>query len=308
MNPLPERRPRAAAFVFAFAAVYLIWGSTYLAIRVAVGTLPPFLLAGMRFIAAGLIMVAWLAATRGFRLTGRQMRDNAICGVLLLLGGNGMVVWSEQTIPSGITTLLISLNPLLFVLGEWMLPRGRRPTLATAFGIVLGLGGLFMLVAPGGAATNDLRGCGGLILATVFWTAGSLYSHHAREPADPIVGATFQMLSGGVALLLVALCAGEASRFAWAHVTTRSLEAWAYLVIAGSLVAFPAYVWILKHSTPARASTYAYVNPVVAVFLGWLILGEPVSSRTFLSCAVIVAGVAIITWQKARQESPDTHS
>ena len=303
MNTETQARiPPRVAFLFAFAAVYFIWGSTYLAIRVAVSALPPFLLAGTRFLLAGLVLAAWLSLTRGLRATPRQIRDNALCGLLLLVGGNAVVVWAEQAIPSGITTLMISLNPLLFVLGDWMLPRGHRPTAATAVGIALGLAGLLLLAAPGGAAAIDRRRCGGLIFACLAWTAGSLYSRHARDPAEPLTGATVQMLCGGFLMVLVGFGNGEASRFAWSQVTRPSALAWAYLVVAGSLVAFPSYVWLIKHTTAARASTYAYVNPIVAVFLGWLILGEPVSARTFVASAVIVAGVAIITWQKARLE------
>jgi drug/metabolite transporter (DMT)-like permease len=303
MNTAPQARtPSRAAFVFAFGAVYFIWGSTYGAIRVAVGTLPPFLLAGTRFLLAGLILAAWLAATRGFNPTSRQIRDNALIGALLLAGGNAMVVWAEKSIPSGITTLVISINPLLFVLGDWALPRGKRPTAATFIGIALGFAGLLLLVGPGGAAAVDMRRCGGIIFACFCWTAGSLYSRYAREPAEPLVGATVQMLCGSGLMLLIGLVAGEATHFTWAQVTGNSALAWAYLVVAGSLVAYPCYVWLLKHSTPARAATYAYVNPVVAVFLGWRILGEPLTTRTLLASAVIVAGVAIITWQKGRLE------
>ncbi len=302
-GPQPKPPP-AAAFIFAFAAVYFIWGSTYLAIRVAVAALPPFLLAGARFLLAGLILAAWLAATRGFRPTPRQIRDNALIGALLLAGGNAMVVWAEKSIPSGITTLVISINPLLFVLGDWALPRGKRPTAATFIGIALGFAGLLLLAAPGGAAAVDMHvAAGELIFASsLCWTAGSLYSRYAREPAEPLVGATVQMLCGSGLMLLIGLAAGEATHFTWAQVTGISAIAWAYLVVAGSLVAYPCYIWLLKHSTPARTATYAYVNPVVAVFLGWRILGEPLTARTLLASAVIIAGVAIITWQKARLE------
>jgi drug/metabolite transporter (DMT)-like permease len=301
MKASPEGKPPPpAAFIFAFAAIYLIWGSTYLAIRVAVAALPPFLLAGTRFLLAGGILAAWLAATRGFRPTPRQWRDNALVGALLLAGGNGMVVWAEQSIPSGITTLVISINPLLFALAEWALPRGRRPAAATFFGIVLGLAGLLLLVGPGGAAAVDPRRCAGIFVACLCWTTGSLYARHAREPADPIVGATAQMLCGGLLMVLIAGADGEAARFAWEQVTARAGAAWLYLVVAGSLVGYSSYVWLLKHSTTARASTYAYVNPVVAVFLGWRLLGEPLTARTLAASVVIIAGVVIITWQKSR--------
>jgi drug/metabolite transporter (DMT)-like permease len=299
-EPVEAKPPSPVAFVFAFAAIYLIWGSTYLAIRVAVATLPPFLLSGARFMLAGLILAVWLAATKGFRPTARQWRDNALIGAFLLAGGNGMVVWSEQSIPSGITTLVISVNPLLFVLGEWMLPRGRRPAAATFFGIALGLAGLLLLVSPGGAAAVSPRHCAAILAACLCWTTGSLYSRYTRDPAEPLTGATMQMLCGSSLMLLIALARGEVTHFTWAQVTPRAAVAWIYLVGAGSLVGYSSYVWLLKHSTPARASTYAYVNPIVAVFLGWRLLGEPLTPRTLIASVVIVTGVVIITWQKIR--------
>lgn len=295
-----EANVRRPALWAAFAAIYLIWGSTYLAIRVAVAALPPFLLAGARFLLAGALLAAWLACTRGFRPTRRQWRDNALAGALLLLGGNGLVVWAEQSVPSGLAALIISVTPLLFVLFDWLHPRGARPQPATFLGLALGFAGLVLLVAPGGAAYAALRHSGALLGACCFWTAGSLCSRYAREPAAPLTGAAMQMLCGGVWLLLAGFAGGEAAHFTWSQLTLRSAAAWGYLVAAGSLVAFPCYVWLLKHSTPARVSTYAYINPVIAVFLGWWLLREPVTPRTFLAAAIIVAGVALITTQKNR--------
>ncbi len=298
-SPSTAKAPPRAAFFFAFAAIYLIWGSTYLAIRVAVSTLPPFLLAGARFLIAGALLLAWIAATRGFHATRRHWRDNAIIGALLLLAGNGLVVWAEQAIPSGVTTLIIAINPLLFALGEWGLPQGRRPTAATFVGIGLGLIGLVLLVGPGGAA-GDPRHAAGVLLACASWTAGSLYSRRVRNPSDPLTGACLQMLCASVFLLVVALGRGELSHLAWGAVTGRSLLAWGYLVLAGSLVAYSCYVWLLKHSTATRVSTFAYVNPVVAVFLGWSVLHERLTPRILAASVVIIAGVVIITWQKSR--------
>jgi drug/metabolite transporter (DMT)-like permease len=291
--------------LLAFAAIYLIWGSTYLAIRVAVETLPPFLLAAVRFLVAGALLYAWLAYRGRARATARQWRENAVIGALLLVGGNGLVVWAEQKIPSGITTLLLSINPLIMVLFDWMLPHGLRPTWATFLGLALGIGGLVLLVEsgiPGGAAFDPWR-CAGLLVSCFAWSGGSLYSRHLKNPAEPLTAATLQMLLGGAFLLLVALARGEAGNFHAADLTSRSVAAWAYLVVAGSLIGFPCYVYLLKHTTPARVSTYAYVNPVVAVFLGWLILGEPVTGRTLIASVIIITAVVIITTQKARAAS-----
>lgn len=297
----PTTAQTRSAVFFAFLAIYLVWGSTYLAIRVAVQTMPPFLMAGVRFVVAGALLYAWLAFRGRAAATGRQWRDNLLIGALLLVGGNGVVVWAEQRIPSGITTLLISITPLFMVLFDWMLPRGLRPSAATFAGLALGFAGVALLIGSGtGGAPLDAARCAGLLVACVSWAAGSLLSRHAREPAEPITAATLQMLLGGGLMLLLGYARGEAAGFHLAAVSARSLWAWAYLVIAGSLITFPAYVYLLKHSTPARVSTYSYVNPVVAVFLGWLILGEPVGPRTFLAALIIVAAVAIITTQRAR--------
>jgi drug/metabolite transporter (DMT)-like permease len=292
------------ALFFAFAAIYLIWGSTYLAIRVAVAALPPFIMAGARFLVAGILLYTWLALRGRARATPRQWRDNFVAGALLLLGGNGLVVWAEQAIPSGITTLIISVSPLFMVLIDWCLPRGLRPTWATLVGLALGFAGLVMLIGSGvaGGARLDLIRCAGLMVACLAWAAGSLYTRYARNPAEPMTAATLQMLLGGAVTTFVGISRGELAGFHLGNVPNVSLYAWGYLVIAGSLIAFPAYVYLLKHSTPARASTYAYVNPVVAVGLGWLILDEPVGGRTLLASAVIVTAVAIITTQKRKAE------
>ncbi len=296
--------------LLAFAAIYLIWGSTYLAIRVAVESMPPFLAAGARFIVAGAILAGWIAATRGLRPTARQWRDNTLVGLLLLVGGNGIVMWAEQRIPSGITTLIISCSPLFMVMIDWAAlklsppgaSRGARPSVATLIGLALGFGGLVLLIT-GASATDapvDLWRAGGLLLGSVSWSLGSLYSRYTRQPAEPLTAATLQMLCGGALMVFTGALLGELRGFDAAAVSRQSWLAWGYLVAAGSLVAFPSYVWLLKHSTPARVSTYAYVNPIVAVFLGWLLLREPVSGRTILAAAVIVGAVAIITTQKAR--------
>jgi drug/metabolite transporter (DMT)-like permease len=306
VNPAPAAS--RTALLLAFAAIYLIWGSTYLAIRVAVETLPPFLMAGVRFMVAGVILYGWLAFRGRARATPRQWRDNTVIGALLLVGGNGLVVWAEQRIPSGLTTLIISISPLFMVLLDWMLPRGTRPTWATFLGLALGFGGLVLLIGGGvpGRTSLDLWRCAGLMLACLSWSAGSLYSRYAWDPADPMTAATLQMLLGGTLMFLVGLARGEAGDFHVAALTVRSVLAWVYLVAAGSLVAFPCYVYLLKHSTPARASTYAYVNPVVAVFLGWLILHEPVAGRTLVASVIIVVAVAIITTQRGRAAAKPT--
>lgn len=302
MNP-----PTRSALLTAFTAIYLVWGSTYLGIRVAVETLPPFLMSGARFLLAGGLLMGWLAATRGFRTSARQWRDNAIIGTFLLVGGNGLVAWAEQTIPSGLTALIIGSQPMLMVLTEWAWRGGHRPTGLTGIGLLLGFAGVAWLAAPWeGTAGGGLNvgGVSAILASGVFWAFGSIYGRHVREPAEPLTAAGMQMLCGGGALVVTALLHGDFTGFSPAAVSLRSWLAFGYLIGVGSLIGFSTFVWLMKHSTPARVSTYAYVNPLVAVFLGWLILGEPVTGRTLAAAAIIVVSVAVITSQRGRSTAP----
>lgn len=299
--------PSRGALVLAFATIYVLWGSTYLGIRVAIETMPPFLMASVRFLLAGSILFAVLRA-RGLPWPdARQWRANAIIGILLLLGGNGLVVWAELTIPSGITALLIGIGPLFIVLTEWAWPGGLRPSLLTIAALLLGFAGVTWLAAPwesqAGGALNP-AGVIAILSACFFWALGSIYSRHAKHGADPLLAASLQMLGGGLALALVAWLHGDFASLEVARISARGWFAFGYLVVFGSLIGFSTFVWLMKHSTPARAATYAYVNPVVAVFLGWLILDEPVTTRTLVASAVIVAAVAIITTEKSRAAKP----
>jgi drug/metabolite transporter (DMT)-like permease len=299
--------PSRTALLVAFATIYVVWGSTYLAIRVGVETLPPFLMAGVRFLIAGGLLAGWLAATRGFRTTARQWRDNAVTGTFLLLGGNGLVCWAEQYVPSGLTALLIGSQPMLMVLTEWAWRGGHRPTVGTGAGLLLGFAGVTWLAAPwenAAAGGLNLGGVLAILAGGVFWAFGAIYGRRVREPAEPFTASAMQMLAGGVALTLTALARGDFVGFVPRAVALRSWLACGYLVVVGSLVGFSTFVWLMKHSTPARVITYAYVNPIVAVFLGWLILREPVTARTFLAAAVIVVSVVIITAQRGRPSPP----
>jgi drug/metabolite transporter (DMT)-like permease len=299
--------PARSALILAFATIYLVWGSTYLGIRVAIETMPPFLMAAARFLLAGTVLLAVLKLRGAPWPNARQWRANAIIGVFLLLGGNGLVVWAEQTIPSGITALLIGVGPLFIVLTEWAWPGGTRPTLVTMGALLLGFAGVTWLAAPWEtSATGRLNPAGviAILSACVFWALGSIYSRHAKHGADPLVAASLQMLGGGAALTLVALFHGDFGRLDVAQISARGWIAFGYLVTFGSLVGFSTFVWLMKHSTPARVATYAYVNPVVAVFLGWLILDESIGPRTLVASVVIVAAVAIITTEKSRTAKP----
>lgn len=296
-SPAPTR----TALILAFATIYLVWGSTYLGIRVAIETMPLFLMAGARFIIAGGILLAILRFRGSPFPSARQWRINTVIGLFLVLGGNGLVVWAEQFVPSGITALIIGVQPLFFVLTEWAWPGGSRPTAVTTFSLLVGFTGVAWLAAPWETSANGglhLIGVIAILGACIFWAIGSIYSRHAKHAADPLLAASVQMLGGGAALALVGLGQGEAATLDLAAISGRSWTAFTYLVIFGSLVGFSTFVWLIKHSTPARVSTYAYVNPIVAVLLGWLILHEPVTFRTIVASIVIVAAVVIVTSEK----------
>lgn len=307
VTPSTEPPPSRTALILAFAAIYVIWGSTYLGIRIAVESMPPFLMAAARFLIAGGLLLAFLKFRGAAWPTWRQWWTNAVIGTFLLLGGNGLVVWAELTIPSGITALLIGVGPLFIVLTEWAWPGGIRPTLITMSALLLGFAGVSWLAAPWQNATHgglNPAGVTAILGACVFWAIGSIYSRHARHGADPFVAAALQMLGGGAALTVAAFLHRDFVQLDLARVTPRGWVAFTYLIAVGSLIGFSTFVWLMKHSTPARVATYAYVNPVVAVFLGWMILGEPITARTIVASAIIVAAVAIITTEKSRATKP----
>lgn len=297
-TPTPTPPTRLALFV-AFAIVYVVWGSTYLAIRFAIETLPPFLMASARFWVAGALLYLWSRMWgEAARPNAAQWRATAIVGVLLLMGGNGLVVWAEQRVPSGVAALVVGIVPCFMVLIDWLRPGGVRPTARIVAGLALGLVGLVWLVGPDavmGGGRVDLIGTLALVCASLSWAIGSIYSRHASMPSSPFLSTAMQMLAGAGALLVLSILLGEPARFDADAVSARSVLGLIYLIVLGSIVAFSAYVWLLRVSTPARVSTYAYVNPVVAVFLGWALADEALTARMLIAAAVIVSGVALIT-------------
>jgi drug/metabolite transporter (DMT)-like permease len=280
----------------AFLTIYIVWGSTYLAIRVAVETLPAFLSAGVRFVVAGAALLLWLK-TRGIVTpTIPQWRHAWITGSLMLIGGNGLVVWAERSLNSGFTAIVVALAPVWFALLDWARPRGTRPSPKTIIGIVLGFAGVTMLVGSRGATPGNehLISAVAVVIAGISWAAGSLYSKHVPSVASPWMSAAAQMLCGGAGLLLVGFIIGEPARTEWSRISARSLLALGYLIVAGSWIAFSAYVWLLKNTAASRVATYAYVNPVIAVLLGWLLLGETLTKQMAWGAATILTGVVII--------------
>ena len=298
--------PSRARILAAFAAVYVVWGSTYLAIRVAIDTMPPFLMAGVRFLVAGGLLYAWARSRGAPAPTRRHWIAATIVGGFLLLGGNGGVVWAEQRVSSGVASLLVATVPLWIVLFEW-LRGGKRPGVGTAAGVVLGLAGLAILVEPGSLVAGgriDTVGAIVLVIASLSWSVGSLYSRSHKSAETPLLGSATQMLMGGALLLVFSLLSGDAMRLDLGSVTVVSALALVYLIAFGSLVGYTAYIWLLGVTAPSRVATYAYVNPVVAVFLGWLILDEPVTSRVLIAAGVIVAAVALITTTVSGAKKP----
>lgn len=303
----PESAPPRWKVLLAFAAVYLIWGSTYLAIRFAIETLPPLLMAGTRFVISGTILYAWSRARGVPRPERRHWTAAAIVGALLMLGGNGGVVLAEQRVPSGLAAVLVAMVPVWIVLLQWLRPGGARPTLRVITGLVTGMGGMVVLVSPASLGLGeqvDLLGAGILLLASLSWAAGSLYSRNARLPASPILSTGMEMLAGGGLLLAVGFTRGEGGSLALAAVSLRSGLALAYLIVFGAIVGFTAYLWLLRVAPPTKVATYAYVNPVVAVLLGWLLAGEPLSLRAVLATLAIVISVVLIT-RGTRRASPE---
>lgn len=290
--------PSRAAVIAAFAAIYVIWGSTYLAIYYAIQTLPPFLMAAARFLVAGTLLFIWSAQRSPRRPTGAEWRAAFIVGGLLLLGGNGAVVWAQQHVPSGVVALLVAVTPGWMVLLDWLWQGGRRPAARTVLGLVLGFGGITLLVGPSvleGSTAIHPVGVLVVMFGSLSWATGSIYSRRAPVPPGGLYATGIQMLAGALLLGVAGIGSGELARVNLDGVSAASIAALLYLIVFGSIIGYSAYVWLLRNVDAARVSTYAYVNPVVAVLLGWLFAGEHFTVRMAVAASVIIAGVAMIT-------------
>ncbi len=289
----------SSAIWAAMIAVYIVWGSTYLAIRFAVETMPPFLMAGVRFLIAGGVLYGLMRLRGDPAPTSWEWRSAAVVGLFLLVGGNGSVVWAEQRVPSGIAALLVGSAPLWMVLLDGLRPGGRLPSRWAIGGVVLGFIGIMLLVGPthliGLEGGVDLLGAGALTFAAFSWAIGSLYNRGARLPASPLLGTGMEMLMGGLGLLLLAGLSGEFGQLDLPAISPRSLWGLAYLIIFGSWVGFAAYVWLLRVAPTTLVSTYAYVNPLVAIFMGNWLAAEPLTARILIAAAIILSSVALIT-------------
>ncbi|MCP3755825.1 EamA family transporter [Streptomyces sp. TBY4] len=280
---------------FALALVYVVWGSTYLGIRIVVETMPPFLSAGARFLTAGLLLaglVAWRDGPAALRATRAQVRSAVVVGLLLVLGGNGFVVLGETSVPSGLAALLVAAVPMWLVLLR--AGSGDRPSPRTLAGVLLGLGGLAVLAGPGFGGEIALGGVLLVLAGSVCWSLGSFSAAKLTLPPNPFTGSAYQMLVGGAGGIVVGLCRGEQHGLDPGSYSTASWVALGYLVLFGSLVGFTAYVWLLRAAPLSLVATYAYVNPVVAVALGWLILDEALTWPILLGGAIVVAAVCVI--------------
>lgn len=292
-----ENKQPLLKLIAAFAAVYIIWGSTYLAIHFAIKTMPPFLMAGVRFIIAGAFLLLLAAHRNKLLITKEHWKSGFILGGFLLLGGNGGVVFAQQFISSGLTALLVSTVPIWIVLLMWILPGGVRPKLKTIFGVLLGFSGLFLLIditPENGSLGDSLIGSFSVLLGACSWAFGSLYSGKAVLPKSKFASVAVQMLGGGVLLLILSFFTGEMNEFNISNVSYESFFALLYLIFIGAVIGYTAYIWLLGSAGPEKASTYAYVNPVVAVFLGWIFANEVITLNIIIGAAIILTAVAMI--------------
>ncbi|MEP6923433.1 MAG: EamA family transporter [Pyrinomonadaceae bacterium] len=294
----------------AFAAVYIFWGSTYLAIKYAIETLPTFLLAGSRFFIAGSILYAWARLSVDYeKPTFKQWRTSLIVGTLLLLGGNGGVVLAEHYISSSLAALLVATEPFWIVLLSWLWLKGERPNWKVALGLLIGFIGVYLLISGqsgNGAVVADyskqLFGTILVIVSALSWATGSIYGLRATTPKSSLLTSAMQMLAGGTVLLVVSFITGEWTKFRIAEVSANSWLGLSYLIVFGSLISFTAYSWLLKNAPPAMVATYAYVNPVIAVLLGWLIASEAFTTQMLIGAGVIIGSVVLITSHNKHQE------
>ena len=295
----------------ALLALYIVWGSTYLGIKFAIETIPPFFHAGVRFLASGLILVIWQRSAGNSMPTRKQWISTGIIGTLLLLGGNGLVAWAEQTIPSGIAALIIASVPMFLVIGEAIRPNGVKPNWQGIVGLLIGFVGIFILVGPseisGGTTKLNPLGVVALLSACLFWATGSIYSKTADLPKSSLMNTGAQMLIGSISLFIVSGLSGELNGWNIADVSSRSIYGLLYLTFVGSLVGFASYGWLLQNAPISLVSTYAYVNPIVAVLLGVWLADEVLEPRIWLATAIIIGSVIFInsTRPKVKYEAKE---
>jgi len=309
-----NQKRNAVIMVAAFAAVYIFWGSTYLAIRYAIETIPPFLMAAIRFLVAGSILYLIARVQPNFeKPKGVHWRTSFIVGALLLLGGNGGVVFAERHISSSLAALLVAIEPFWVVILSWLWLKSARPNLKVVSGLMLGFLGVWFLISgqpsPEGASyTGSMQFWASVVIiaSTFCWAAGSIFGLRAPVPKSAILSAGMQMMAGGAVLLVASLVTGEWLHFDIASVSRQSLLGVAYLIVFGSLLGFTAYSWLLKNAKPANVATYAYINPLIAVLLGWLVAGESMTGQMLIGAGIVVGSVVLITSQN-KSEGSESH-
>jgi drug/metabolite transporter (DMT)-like permease len=288
----------------ALLTLYIVWGSTYLGIKVAIETIPPFFHAGIRFLVSGIILVTWQHTAGQQMPTRKQWVSTAIIGTLLLLGGNGLVAWAEQVIPSGVAALIIGSVPMFLVVIEALRPNGIKPNWQAIVGLLIGFAGIFILVGPAEISGNTAKlnpyGVVALFFACLFWSIGSIYSKSADLPKSSLMSSGAQMLMGSIGLFIISLVTGELNHWDPASISTRSIYGLLYLILAGSLIGFASFGWLLQNAPISLVATYAYVNPVVAVLLGNWLAAEPLEPRIGLAAAIIIGSVIFINMTKPR--------
>lgn len=287
----------------AFAAIYIIWGSTYLGIRFTNETIPPFLMSGARFILAGLILGIFAFSVQKVAFPSwANIKAGGIVGILLIAIGNGGVAYAELKIPSGTTALIIATTPVWFTLIGWLFFRSLRPNGLMISGLTLGLAGIIILIGPGNLVGEglDLKGLVIIIFGTMCWALGSWYSSTSKNLAPPLLNSAIQMVIGGFILLTIAFLKGDVQEFHLSEISPKSFLAFGYLIVFGSLIAYSSYSWLIRVAPPGQVSTYAYVNPMVAVVLGWLLGGESLTMQMLLAGALILPGVILILKAKEK--------
>ena len=293
-----SRRPHRWQTLLAFAIIYLVWGSTFLAIRVGVREVPPFLLAGMRFFAAGILIYLWMRADGAPSPTRREWISASFLALLIFVGDYGLLFWAEKRVPSGIAAVMMATIPVFMALAEIIILRTQRLTLRLAFALLLGIGGVAVLVsrsASFGPGAIDAAGASALVLGAISWSLASILTRKLTLPESKVMSSGAQMLAGGILLTVTAALLGEFRGFRLAAVSMGAWLALVYLIVAGSIVAFTAYVWLIHHESPTKVGTYAYVNPVVAVMLGYFLGGEELGTRTIVGTILVLVSVVVIT-------------
>ena len=289
------------AIIVGFAVIYLVWGSTYLAIKYAIDTLPPFLMMGVRFWIAGVILYAWMVYKGHGRVTTGEWTSATIMAITMIALGTGVVAWVEEYLPSGLTCLLLSVSPIWMVFIEALIPGGHKPGIAAFSGIMCGLVGVFVLVGPQSPG-SEMPWIPMLVLlvSSFFWSIGSLYARHQKNGGNPLKMTSLQMILGGLMLLIMGMVKGEGAHLAGATISMTSIGALVYLITFGSLLVFPTYVWLMKKTGPGLVGTHAYVNPVVALFLGWLFAGEVINLAVIIASVLILASIVLLAIDNRR--------